>query len=187
MIRRGRGEGRRATLFYITRAHVDYNYPRVITTHTTVFQRPLTAVPATVFRKISISILRGTEKRARWVIGGEARRGEKGGRGGERGKRKRERERKGATGLVCGLLDFKPSPLALPPTAPTDGVFIFAICPLRRRPTIRFPCLPTLFGYRISATGGDCCRTPGPVRGCSVPSPERGGGGGGPPTPPAFE
>lgn len=28
----------------ITRAHVDYNYPRVITAHTTVFQRPLTAV-----------------------------------------------------------------------------------------------------------------------------------------------
>lgn len=38
------------------------------------------------------------------------------------------------------------------PTLPNlADVFIFAICPLRRRPTIRFPCLPTLFGYRISA------------------------------------
>ena len=46
----------------ISCAHVDYNYPRVITTHTTVFQRPLTAVLATVFRKISISISpRGSE------------------------------------------------------------------------------------------------------------------------------
>lgn len=46
---------------------------------------------------------------------GEARRGEKGGGRGEGEEKKRERERKGATGLVCGLLDFKPSPPRPPP------------------------------------------------------------------------
>lgn len=161
----------------------------VITTHTTVFQRPLTAVPATVFRKISISILRGTEKRARWV-------GREGGRegGGEKGRGGREREKKGATGLVCGLLDFKPSPPSPPHTPPlqrTACLFLQFALYAEDRQLDFLACLSTYYvvrlPYKCKRGKKDPNARSGPRMQRRALSPDGERGGGGPPTPPAFE
>lgn len=155
----------------------------VITTHTTVFQRPLTAVPATVFRKISISILRGTEKRARWV-------GREG--GGEKGRGGRERERKKERPVLSVVFSISSRPPPRPPPLQrTACLFLQFALYAEDRQLDFLACLSTYYvvrlPYKCKRGKKDPNARSGPRMQRRALSPDGERGGGGPPTPPAFE